>query len=65
VLVASILPVVLLGPSLLRAPLKVERELHADVQRLVGREHAVGHGLTKSPERPAQVTARASGSGRR
>jgi hypothetical protein len=35
VLVASILPVVLLGPSLLRAPLKLGRELHADVQRLL------------------------------
>jgi hypothetical protein len=65
VLVASILPVVLLGPSLLRAPLKLGRELHADVQRLVGREQAVGHGLTKSSAQAAQVTARASGSGRR
>jgi hypothetical protein len=37
VLVASILPVLYLGPSLLRAPLKLARELHTDVQRLVAR----------------------------
>jgi hypothetical protein len=58
VLVASILPVVLLGPSLLRAPLKLGRELHADVQRL----------LAPSPTRPraraGHLTPRARGAGR-
>jgi hypothetical protein len=59
VLVASILPVVLLGPSLLRAPLKLGRELHADVQRLVG------DGPTGPRARAEHVTPRASGEGRR
>ena len=43
VLVVSILPVVLAGPSLLRAPVKLERELRADVERLLhsgARSHA-------------------------
>jgi hypothetical protein len=35
VLVVSILPVVLAGPSLLRAPVKLERELRANVERLL------------------------------
>jgi hypothetical protein len=43
VLVASILPVVLLGPSLLRAPVKLGRELHADVQRLLAHRRVVVH----------------------
>jgi hypothetical protein len=58
VLVASILPVVLLGPSLLRAPLKLERELHADVQRLAE------HGLSRPHARAPRATSRTSG-GRR
>jgi len=47
VLVASILPVLYLGPSLLRAPLKLARELHTDVQRLVARPEV--HARAKGP----------------
>jgi hypothetical protein len=59
VLVCSILPVVALGPSLLRAPLKLGRELHADAQRLLaagGHSHAARH---------THVTLRAPSKGRR
>lgn len=40
VLVLSIGPVLLLGQSLLRAPLKLERETHAGIERLFAHPHA-------------------------
>jgi hypothetical protein len=59
VLVASILPVVLLGPSLLRAPVKLGRELHADVQRLLD------HGRPESHRQAGQIIRRVGSGGRR
>jgi hypothetical protein len=47
VLVFSIVPVLLLGQSLLRAPLKLEHEVHAGIQRLFAHPHA-------GSRRPAQ-----------
>ena len=77
VLVASILPVVLLGPSLLRAPVKLGRELHADVQRLlahrrvvvharpIGHKPVVGHSSTRPRARAGHLRPRTGGAGRR
>jgi hypothetical protein len=58
VLVASILPVVLLGPSLLRAPVKLGRELHADVQRLLD------NGRPEFHRQPGQIIRRVDSGGR-
>jgi hypothetical protein len=46
---ASILPVVLFGPALLRAPEKLWREARAEVQRLQEPAHAPRAGERRTP----------------
>lgn len=53
VLPASILPVLFLGPTLLRAPHKLWREAGAELQRL--QEKRDGHSGAPAPSRASQV----------
>lgn len=58
---ASIAPVPLLGPTLLRAPRKLWREASAEVQRLQEHSRGSAHAHRPVPQAPAP---KAEGSGR-
>jgi hypothetical protein len=56
VLPASLLPVLLLGPGMLRAPRKLTRQAWADVQRLERRLEPARHRTPPAPPARARVS---------